>query len=153
MTAMAYQWTLTGVEETQRFAERLATFLQPADLLALEGDLGAGKTTFTQGLARGLGVRSVVNSPTFTIIKEYQGSLPLYHMDVYRVGDDVESLGLDDYFFGEGICVVEWASLIEDVLPPERLTIFLRRSGEDERVIELVPQGERYVRLCEEFDF
>ncbi|CAM3424079.1 MULTISPECIES: tRNA (adenosine(37)-N6)-threonylcarbamoyltransferase complex ATPase subunit type 1 TsaE [Brevibacillus] len=153
MTAVAYQWTLTGVEETQRFAERLAVFLQPADLLALEGDLGAGKTTFTQGLARGLGVRSVVNSPTFTIIKEYQGSLPLYHMDVYRVGDDVDSLGLDDYFFGEGICVVEWASLIEDVLPPERLTIYLRRISDEQRLVEMVPQGERYVRLCEEFDF
>lgn len=153
MTAMAYQWTLTGVEETQRFAERLAVLLQPADLLALEGDLGAGKTTFTQGLARGLGVRSVVNSPTFTIIKEYQGSLPLYHMDVYRVGDDVDSLGLDDYFFGEGICVVEWASLIEGVLPPERLTIFLRRIDDEQRLVELVPQGDRYVRLCEEFDF
>lgn len=153
MTAVAYQWTLTGVEETQRFAERLAVFLQPADLLALEGDLGAGKTTFTQGLARGLGVRSVVNSPTFTIIKEYQGSLPLYHMDVYRVGGDVDSLGLDDYFFGEGICVVEWASLIEDVLPPERLTIYLRRISDEQRLVEMVPQGERYVRLCEEFDF
>jgi tRNA threonylcarbamoyladenosine biosynthesis protein TsaE len=150
---MAYKWTLAGVNETQRFAERLAERLQPADLLALEGDLGAGKTTFTQGLARGLGVQRVVNSPTFTIIKEYQGRLPLYHMDVYRVGDDVDSLGLDDYFFGEGICVVEWASLIEDVLPPERLTIFLRKTGDEQRSVELVPQGERYVRLCEEFDF
>ncbi|MGE7272795.1 tRNA (adenosine(37)-N6)-threonylcarbamoyltransferase complex ATPase subunit type 1 TsaE [Brevibacillus panacihumi] len=150
---MAYKWTLAGVEQTQNFAERLAGFLQPGDLLALEGDLGAGKTTFTQGLARGLGVRNVVNSPTFTIIKEYQGRLPLYHMDVYRVGDDVDSLGLDDYFFGEGVCVVEWASLIEDVLPPERLTIFLRTAGDEQRLIELVPQGDRYVRLCEEIDF
>lgn len=150
---MAYKWTLAGVEQTQNFAARLADFLQPADLLALEGDLGAGKTTFTQGLARGLGVRNVVNSPTFTIIKEYQGRLPLYHMDVYRVGDDVDSLGLDDYFFGEGVCVVEWASLIEDVLPPDRLTIFLRTTGDEQRLIELVPQGDRYVRLCEEFDF
>ncbi|MGG3884533.1 tRNA (adenosine(37)-N6)-threonylcarbamoyltransferase complex ATPase subunit type 1 TsaE [Brevibacillus panacihumi] len=150
---MAYKWTLAGVEQTQNFAERLAAFLQPGDLLALEGDLGAGKTTFTQGLARGLGVRNVVNSPTFTIIKEYQGRLPLYHMDVYRVGDDVDSLGLDDYFFGEGVCVVEWASLIEDVLPQERLTIFLRTAGDEQRLIELVPQGDRYVRLCEEIDF
>lgn len=150
---MAYKWTLAGVEQTKNFAERLAAFLQPGDLLALEGDLGAGKTTFTQGLARGLGVRNVVNSPTFTIIKEYQGRLPLYHMDVYRVGDDVDSLGLDDYFFGEGVCVVEWASLIEDVLPQERLTIFLRTAGDEQRLIELVPQGDRYVRLCEEIDF
>ena len=150
---MAFTWTLNGVQETQRFAEQLAQHLQPADLLALEGDLGAGKTTFTQGLARGLGVQSVVNSPTFTIIKEYQGRLPLYHMDVYRVGEDVESLGLDDYFFGDGVCVVEWASLIEEVLPADRLTVILRTAGEQQRIIQLLPQGARYLKLCEEFDF
>lgn len=150
---MAYEWTLSGVEETHRFAESLAAHLQPGDFLALEGDLGAGKTTFTQGLGRGLGVRQVVNSPTFTIIKEYQGRLPFYHMDVYRVEDDVDSLGLDDYFFGEGVCVVEWASLIEEVLPADRLTVYLRVAGEDRRLIELVPHGDRYVKLCEEFDF
>jgi len=150
---MTYTWRLSGAAQTQRFAACLADQLQPGDLLALEGDLGAGKTTFTQGLGRGLGVRQVVNSPTFTIIKEYQGRLPLYHMDVYRVGDDVDSLGLDDYFFGEGVCVVEWASLIEDVLPNERLTVYLRTEGAEERTIELVPLGARYVNLCEEFDF
>ncbi|MGZ0050983.1 tRNA (adenosine(37)-N6)-threonylcarbamoyltransferase complex ATPase subunit type 1 TsaE [Brevibacillus gelatini] len=150
---MGYTWKLAGAEETQRFAEQLATSLLPGDLLALEGDLGAGKTTFTQGLARGLGIRQVVNSPTFTIIKEYQGRLPLYHMDVYRVGDDPDSLGLDDYFFGEGVCVVEWASLLADYLPEDRLTVCLRKTGEEARSIELCPQGERYVKLCEEFDF
>ncbi|GED61282.1 tRNA (adenosine(37)-N6)-threonylcarbamoyltransferase complex ATPase subunit type 1 TsaE [Brevibacillus formosus] len=153
MKDMSYTWRLTGAQETQRFAEQLAGLLEPGDFLAMEGDLGAGKTTFTQGLAKGLGVRQVVNSPTFTIIKEYQGRLPLYHMDVYRVGDDPGSLGLDDYFFGEGVCVVEWASLIEDVLPTDRMTVFLRREGEEQRMIELVPQGNRYVKLCEEFDF
>ncbi|GEC93370.1 tRNA (adenosine(37)-N6)-threonylcarbamoyltransferase complex ATPase subunit type 1 TsaE [Brevibacillus brevis] len=153
MKEMSYTWRLTGAQETQRFAEQLAGLLEPGDFLAMEGDLGAGKTTFTQGLAKGLGVRQVVNSPTFTIIKEYQGRLPLYHMDVYRVGDDPDSLGLDDYFFGEGVCVVEWASLIEDVLPTDRMTVFLRREGEEQRMIELVPQGNRYVKLCEEFDF
>ncbi|MGN7470918.1 tRNA (adenosine(37)-N6)-threonylcarbamoyltransferase complex ATPase subunit type 1 TsaE [Brevibacillus sp. SAFN-007a] len=150
---MGYTWKLAGPEETQRFAEQLAKSLAPGDFLALEGDLGAGKTTFTQGLARGLGVRQVVNSPTFTIIKEYQGRLPLYHMDVYRVGDDPDSLGLDDYFFGEGVCVVEWASLLAEYLPTDRLTVFLRAAGEEARSIELCPQGERYVKLCEEFDF
>ncbi|GED71404.1 tRNA threonylcarbamoyladenosine biosynthesis protein TsaE [Brevibacillus reuszeri] len=150
---MTYTWRLTGAAQTQRFAACLAELLQPGDLMALEGDLGAGKTTFTQGLGRGLDVSQVVNSPTFTIIKEYQGRLPLYHMDVYRVGDDVDSLGLDDYFFGEGVCVVEWASLIEEVLPQERLTVYLRTDGADERTIKLVPQGARYVKLCEEFDF
>lgn len=150
---MTYKWTLDGAQQTQRFAEQLAHLLAPGDFLALEGDLGAGKTTFTQGLGRGLGVRQVVNSPTFTIIKEYQGRLPLYHMDVYRVGEDVDSLGLDDYFFGEGVCVVEWASLIEDVLPFDRLTVFLHKMGDELRQIELVPQGTRYVNLCEELDF
>ncbi|USG66356.1 tRNA (adenosine(37)-N6)-threonylcarbamoyltransferase complex ATPase subunit type 1 TsaE [Brevibacillus ruminantium] len=149
---MMYEWQVSGVEQTQRFAEKLGSHLLSGDLLALEGDLGAGKTTFTQGLARGLKVRGTVNSPTFTIIKEYQGRLPLYHMDVYRVGEDVDSLGLDDYFFGEGVSVVEWASLIEDVLPAERLTIFLRTNGEEGRRIQLIPKGERYVKLCEEFD-
>ncbi|NGQ96060.1 tRNA (adenosine(37)-N6)-threonylcarbamoyltransferase complex ATPase subunit type 1 TsaE [Brevibacillus sp. SYP-B805] len=144
-----YLWTLHGEEETRRLGERLAAFLQPGDVLALEGDLGAGKTTFTQGLARGLGVRGVVNSPTFTLIKEYAGKLPLYHMDVYRVGDDVASLGLDDYLFGEGVCVVEWASLIEPVLPPERLTITLTKDGEDSRICRMEPAGRRYIELCE----
>jgi tRNA threonylcarbamoyladenosine biosynthesis protein TsaE len=147
-----YHWTLHGEEETRRLGERLAAYLQPGDVLALEGDLGAGKTTFTQGLARGLGVRGVVNSPTFTLIKEYAGRLPLYHMDVYRVGDDVASLGLDDYLFGEGVCVVEWASLIEPVLPQERLTITLTRGGGESRICRMEPAGRRYVELCERFE-
>ncbi|MFY0545930.1 tRNA (adenosine(37)-N6)-threonylcarbamoyltransferase complex ATPase subunit type 1 TsaE [Brevibacillus sp. H7] len=151
--AKEYRWRLPNVEETQRFAEQLASFLQPGDFLSLEGNLGAGKTTFTQGLARGLGVKAVVNSPTFTIIKEYQGRLPLYHMDVYRVGDDVDSLGLDEYFYGDGVCVVEWASLIEDVLPEERLTVVLQPTDDGGRECRLVPMGSRYVNLCEEFDF
>ncbi len=79
--------------------------------------------------------------------------MPLYHMDVYRVGEDVDSLGLDDYFFGEGVTVVEWASLIEDVLPPERLTVILRSEGDDARRIQLIPRGDRYVKLCEEIDW
>ncbi len=153
MARTQYRWTLANVEETQRFAQKLAALLKPGDFLSLEGNLGAGKTTFTQGLARGLGVTSVVNSPTFTIIKEYQGRLPLYHMDVYRVGDDVDSLGLDEYFFGDGVCVVEWASLIEDDLPEERLTVVLRTLDDGGRECELVPIGSRYVNLCEEFDF
>jgi tRNA threonylcarbamoyladenosine biosynthesis protein TsaE len=147
-----YSWILSGVRETQRFAERLASYLQPGDFLSLEGDLGAGKTTFTQGLARGLGVTTVVNSPTFTIVKEYHGRMPLYHMDVYRVGDDVDSLGLDEYFYGDGVCVVEWASLIEDVLPEDRLTVILNMVDDGTRRCQLVPRGERYVRLCEEID-
>lgn len=105
-----FEWISTSVKETQQMAERLARYLKPGDVLALDGDLGAGKTNFTQGLARGLGVTAVVNSPTFTIIKEYSGRYPLYHMDVYRLEDEWEDLGFDEYFYGDGITVVEWPS-------------------------------------------
>jgi tRNA threonylcarbamoyladenosine biosynthesis protein TsaE len=137
-------------EETFQFAERIAAFLHPGDVIALEGDLGAGKTTFTKGMAKGLEIQKTVNSPTFTIIKEYRGKLPLYHMDVYRVADSFEDLGFDEYFEGAGVTVVEWAHLIEDQLPPERLTIFLYREEEDKRKIVLVPKGKRYEQLCKE---
>jgi tRNA threonylcarbamoyladenosine biosynthesis protein TsaE len=140
----------TNSEETSQFAAKLAGRLLPGDILALEGDLGAGKTTFTKGLAKGLEIKRTVNSPTFTIIKEYKGKLPLYHMDVYRVGDAFEDLGFDEYFEGEGVTVVEWAHLIEEQLPLERLTIFLYREEGDTRRMVFVPQGKRYEQLCKE---
>ena len=140
----------TDSEETSQFAARLAGFLQPGDVIALEGDLGAGKTTFTKGLAKGLEIKKTVNSPTFTIIKEYKGKLPLYHMDVYRVADAFEDLGFDEYFEGEGVTVVEWAHLIEEQLPEDRLTIFLYREDNDQRRMVFVPQGKRYEQLCKE---
>jgi len=124
--------------------------VEPKDVIILEGDLGAGKTTFTKGLAKGLGVKRVVNSPTFNIIKEYKGRLPLYHMDVYRLAESEEDLGFDEYFYGEGITVVEWAHLIEAYLPNEKLQISLFHAGDDTRKIVLEPVGDRYIRLCEE---
>ena len=145
-----YELTTSNNGETSQFAERLAGHLQPGDVIALEGDLGAGKTTFTKGLAKGLGVKKTVNSPTFTIIKEYKGNLPLYHMDVYRVADTYEDLGFDEYFEGDGITVVEWAHLIEEQLPAERLTIYLYHQGQDQRKIVLTPKGQRYEQLCKE---
>ncbi|MBV7509312.1 tRNA (adenosine(37)-N6)-threonylcarbamoyltransferase complex ATPase subunit type 1 TsaE [Bacillus sp. sid0103] len=140
----------TDSEETFQFAKKLAGFLQPRDVIALEGDLGAGKTTFTKGLAKGLEVKKTVNSPTFTIIKEYKGRLPLFHMDVYRVADAFEDLGFDEYFEGDGVTVVEWAHLIEEQLPQERLTIYLYREEGDQRRMVFVPQGKRYEQLCKE---
>jgi tRNA threonylcarbamoyladenosine biosynthesis protein TsaE len=137
-------------EETAQFAEKLAQFLQPGDVIALEGDLGAGKTTFTKGLAKGLDIKKTVNSPTFTIIKEYRGKLPLYHMDVYRVEDSYEDLGFDEYFEGDGVTVVEWAHLIDEQLPPQILTIYLYHEDQDNRKIVLVPKGKRYEQLCKE---
>lgn len=145
-----YEITTTSSEETQNLSERLGQLVKEQDVLILEGDLGAGKTTFTKGLAKGLGVKRVVNSPTFNIIKEYKGRLPLYHMDVYRLAESEEDLGFDEYFYGEGITVVEWAHLIEPFLPNEKLKISLFHTGNDTRKIVLEPNGERYIRLCEE---
>lgn len=146
------QYTIqtNGPEETTQFAEKLAALLSPGDVIALEGDLGAGKTTFTKGLAKGLEIKKTVNSPTFTIIKEYHGRLPLYHMDVYRVENSFEDLGFDEYFEGDGVTVVEWAHLIEEQLPNERLTIYLYHEDNDNRKIVLNPLGERYEQLCKE---
>ena len=145
-----FELTTTNDGETSQFAERLAEYLKPGDVIALEGDLGAGKTTFTKGLAKGLEVKRNVNSPTFTIIKEYRGRMPLYHMDVYRVADAYEDLGFDEYFEGEGVTVVEWAHLIEEQLPANLLTIYLYHQGQDQRKIVLKPKGQRYEQLCKE---
>ncbi|MCF6139520.1 tRNA (adenosine(37)-N6)-threonylcarbamoyltransferase complex ATPase subunit type 1 TsaE [Pseudalkalibacillus berkeleyi] len=149
----AYKLILKSPEETMEAAEQLGELLQPRDLITLEGDLGAGKTTFTKGLAKGLHIKRVVKSPTFTIIREYQGRLPLYHMDVYRLEDSQEDLGFDEYFEGEGVTVVEWAHIIEDFLPSERLDITIRRLNDDERELTLEPKGERFKRLCEEYRY
>lgn len=138
--------------QTMKLAEKLAHYLQEGNLILLEGDLGAGKTTFTKGLAKGLGVTRNVNSPTFTIIKEYQGEkLPLYHMDVYRLGESMEDLGFDEYFEGNGVTVVEWAHLIEDQLPLSRLEIELYHREGDKREICLKAKGSEYIDLCKEF--
>lgn len=144
------EWISQNEEETAQFAQKLAQMLSSRDVLALEGDLGAGKTAFTKGLAKGLGVSRTVNSPTFTIIKEYMGRLPLFHMDVYRVSESEEDLGFDEYFEGDGVTVVEWAHIIKDQLPDEILTIYIYRLGDTSRRIVLEPKGDRYVKLCKE---
>ncbi|GHI01666.1 tRNA (adenosine(37)-N6)-threonylcarbamoyltransferase complex ATPase subunit type 1 TsaE [Neobacillus kokaensis] len=145
-----YELKTMSPEETSQFAKRLADHLQPGDIIALEGDLGAGKTTFTKGLAKGLDIKRTVNSPTFTIIKEYKGRLPLYHMDVYRVADSLEDLGFDEYFEGNGVTVVEWAHLIKEQLPSDLLTIYLYHKEGEQRKIILNPIGPRYEQLCKE---
>ena len=139
-----------NAEDTQQFSNKIASHLQPGDVITLEGDLGAGKTTFTKGLAAGLGVKKIVNSPTFTIIKEYQGKMPLYHMDVYRLEDSYEDLGFDEYFSGDGVTVVEWAHIIEEQLPSERLEISIFHEGDDSRKLVIKPLGKRYEQLCKE---
>ncbi|AVM22844.1 tRNA (adenosine(37)-N6)-threonylcarbamoyltransferase complex ATPase subunit type 1 TsaE [Bacillus pumilus] len=149
---MKLTWTTKGADETKRIAAALAKLVMPGDVLTLEGDLGAGKTTFSKGFAEGLGITRIVNSPTFTIIKEYtDGRLPLFHMDVYRMEDAEEDIGLEEYFEGEGVCLVEWAHLIGPQLPSSYLKIeMLRTEREEERHLTLTAKGERYEALCKE---
>ncbi|WP_163102977.1 tRNA (adenosine(37)-N6)-threonylcarbamoyltransferase complex ATPase subunit type 1 TsaE [Peribacillus alkalitolerans] len=148
MNTFVYQ--STSSDDTFHLAEKLGSVVQAGTVITLEGDLGAGKTTFTKGLAKGLGIHRNVNSPTFTIIKEYMGRMPLYHMDVYRIEDDSEDLGFEEYFEGEGVTVVEWAHLISDHLPNERLAISIFHVANNERRIEFQPFGISYEKLCKE---
>lgn len=145
-----FKYISRSPEETAELAKKLAKLLQPQDVLALEGDLGAGKTTFTKGIAEGLGIKKTVNSPTFTIIKEYKGTLPLYHMDVYRLEDSDEDLGFEEYFAGNGVTVIEWAHIISDFLPDEMLTIRISHHKDGSREFKFLPKGKRYEQLCEE---
>ncbi|SFT15621.1 tRNA (adenosine(37)-N6)-threonylcarbamoyltransferase complex ATPase subunit type 1 TsaE [Paenibacillus sp. BC26] len=145
-------WTAETEEDTVRLAEKLAELAVPGTVLALDGDLGAGKTRFSKAFAAGIGVPGVVNSPTFTIIKEYQGAqLPLYHMDVYRLSEqEADELGLDDYFFGEGVTIVEWASLVEALLPPDRLQLYIAHLGGEARRITITGIGAPYAAWCQQ---
>ena len=125
-------------DQTKEFARRFANDIKPGDVLALKGDLGAGKTEFVKGLVAGLGADAVVASPTFTIIHEYIGGrLPIYHFDLIRLEDrpSVERLGLDEYFFGDGICVVEWADRFSDLIPEHARWINLEIKSENVREI------------------
>lgn len=120
-------------EDTFAIGEKLGRDAKPGQLCTLTGDLGAGKTVLTQGIAKGLGVREPVNSPTFTIAQVYDsGRMPLYHLDVYRIGDmeEMEEIGYEDYFYGEGLCIVEWADLIAELIPEEHVQIVIEKDPE-----------------------
>ena len=132
-------------EATRATGERLARILRPGDVVALYGELGAGKTCFIQGLARGMGVRSEVTSPTFIFVNEYQGRLPIYHVDLYRTEDlqEIVDLGIEEYLYGDGITVVEWAEKIEHLLPAGTIRVTISGLGDEPRKIRLegVPEG------------
>ena len=120
-------------EETFAFGNWIGENALPGQVYTLVGDLGVGKTVFTQGVAEGLGITEPVNSPTFTIIQEYEsGRMPFYHFDVYRIGDieEMEEIGYDDYFYGNGICLIEWANLIEEILPEQIIEITIEKNLE-----------------------
>ena len=136
-------------EELIQWGQRLGTLLQAGDILVLTGDLGAGKTTFTKGLALGLGISQMIKSPTYTIVREYEGRLPLYHLDVYRIGDDPDSIDLDDFLFGEGVTVIEWGELLGENLPDNYLKLNLLKK-EDGRELVFEAKGKRAQELLEE---
>lgn len=120
-------------EETFQAGKRLGEQAGKGQVYCLDGDLGVGKTVFTQGFARGLGIQSDVNSPTFTIIQQYEeGRLPLYHFDVYRIGDisEMDEIGYEDCFYGEGVCLIEWASLVEEIIPETAIEIRIEKDLE-----------------------
>lgn len=146
-----------GAEETISLGERFAAYLLPGTVVALSGELGAGKTVFAKGVATGLGVREHVTSPTFTIVQEYRGRLPFYHMDAYRLEDEseAEEIGFEEYFASDGVTLVEWPERIESILPPDVIRVILtkawREEGTEYRKISFAVQGHEGEKLLGEF--
>lgn len=136
-------------EETQELGRRLGELAEPGDVFLMTGDLGSGKTCLTQGIARGLGVKENALSPTFVIMREMHGRLPLYHVDLYRLDrlEEAEDLGLDDYFYGSGVSVVEWAEKALGLMPPERMMVRIDYLSDTERRMHLIPLGTRYEQI------
>lgn len=144
---MENKYSSKSTIDTMELAENIESEKFPGMVICLEGELGSGKTVFVKGFAKSLGIEDTITSPTFTLVKEYNvGEMPLYHMDVYRL-EDSKTLGLSDYFNKDGICIIEWADLIKDELPEERLEIKFKIIEEDTRVLVLKPYGEKYEDL------
>ncbi len=142
-------------EDTRAIGAALAELLQPGDALALCGELGAGKTTFVQGIARGLGYTGAVTSPTFTLVREYAGRLRVYHVDVYRLERVQEAIELafEEMLDGDGVLVVEWGDAVEELLPPEHLLVELRVPGPDERrIVALAGTGPSWAARWERLE-
>ena len=140
---------VNNLEETIALGNRLGLLLQPNMLLTLSGDLGAGKTTFTKGIGQGLGITKVINSPTFTILKQYQGRLNLSHFDAYRLEGQDDDLGFEEIFDSDDVCVVEWANFIEDILPVDSLTIEIKKIDENIREFVFKTNSEKYAQVVE----
>ena len=140
---------VNNLEETIALGNRLGLLLQPNMLLTLSGDLGGGKTTFTKGIGQGLGITKVINSPTFTILKQYQGRLNLSHFDAYRLEGQDDDLGFEEIFDSDDVCVVEWANFIEDILPVDRLTIEIKKIDENIREFVFKTNSEKYAQVVE----
>ncbi|MBP1890525.1 tRNA threonylcarbamoyladenosine biosynthesis protein TsaE [Clostridium moniliforme] len=144
------EFEVNSIYETTNLGNALGKLLNPGDIVCLTGDLGTGKTHITKGIAKGLGINENITSPTFTIVNEYDsGRIKLYHFDVYRVSDpdEIYAIGFDDYIFGNGVSIIEWANYIEEILPKDYLHIYIQKDltkGENYRKIIITPYGEKY---------
>lgn len=144
-----YKYTSRNENDTVELAQNIESEKFPNMVICLDGELGSGKTVFVKGFAHALAIEDNITSPTFNIIKEYNsGELPLYHMDVYRLDKDSNDIGIEDYFNKGGVTLIEWADIITDILPEERLQINIKVISENTRVFELIPYGEKYEELC-----
>ena len=143
-----YKVTVHSEKETIELAQNIESEKFPNMVICLNGDLGSGKTVFAKGFAQAMSIEDVT-SPTFNIIKEYKGELPLYHMDVYRVENNVENLGLSEYFDKGGVSIIEWADMIEYYLPKERLEVEFKIVDENTRILLIRAYGEKYINICE----
>ena len=147
---MEFRYTVYDERETIELAENVESEHFPNMVICLNGDLGSGKTVFTKAFAQALGVKENVTSPTFNIIKEYHdGELPLYHMDVYRLDGNTKELNIEDYYDKKGVTIIEWADMIKDILPEERLEIEIRVIDENTRLFIFKPFGRIYEEICE----
>lgn len=146
---------LNGLKETSEFGIKLGSLLKSGDVVCLNGELGAGKTTLTKSIGLGLGVDDYITSPTFSLINEYEGRVPVYHFDVYRLEnvEELYDLGFDEYFYGKGISIIEWANRIEKFLPDERIVLNIENTQYiDQRRIRITIYGNRYKCILEELD-
>lgn len=149
MDELEYKYMTYSDKDTMAIAQNIESEKFPGMVICLNGELGSGKTMFVKGFAVGLGIEENITSPTFNIVKEYNdGEAPLYHMDVYRLEDDADSVGVEDYFNGDGVVIIEWADMIKDKLPEERLDIYFSVVDENTRKLKFVPHGKQYEDLC-----
>jgi tRNA threonylcarbamoyladenosine biosynthesis protein TsaE len=148
-TVKSLEMISNSPEQTRKIGIKLGELAASGDVILLVGPLGAGKTCLTQGIARGLGIYEYTASPSFVLVREYQGKLPLYHIDLYRLDrvEEVAQLGLDDYLYGNGVCVVEWADKGLSVLPEEHLLIELQIISPLKRRLSFMPEGTRYSKM------
>lgn len=143
---------INNIEDTEKIGKVIARSFEKGTVLCLDGDLGVGKTALTQFIAKEFGVNEYITSPTFTIIKEYEGRLPFYHMDVYRIDseEDMFDLGYDEYIYSEGVTIIEWSHKIIGILPEERINIEIQRLGDFARAMNITGKGKVYDKISEE---